>query len=154
MLALLVALTLLSSIQSPALQLQLQDTERYVFWAMPVVYVLIGRALEELLPLLSRPVLALLMVCQLVAERAFWPIPQPGGGDPGDFFSHGNSALLLFTPLGNNVQYFDIFPAWMTQASRLILLGEYVALAGVVLVWLSWRALAMRRLQPLVVHAG
>jgi hypothetical protein len=141
MLALLGAVTLLSSFQSPALQLQLQDTERYLFWAMPVMYVLIGRALEELLPIISRPLLGILLTCQLLAERAFWGIPQPGGtDDPAAIYSHGSAALLLFTPLGNNVHYFDIFPSWMSQAYRLILLGEYVALGVIMLVWLYWLA--------------
>src|SRR5207237_10790483 len=123
---------------SPALQLQLQDTERYLFWSMPVVYVLIGRALEDLLPIITAPWLALLVATQALAERVFWTIPQPGAGDSTAFFNHGTSALLLFTPLGDNVQYFDIFPAWMTQGYRLVLLGEYLVLGFVLLAWLSW----------------
>jgi hypothetical protein len=139
MLALLAAVTVLSSFSSPALQLQLQDTERYLFWAMPVVFVLIGRSLEQLLPILSRPLLGLIVISQALAERVLWIIPQPGGADdPSNVFSHGTSAVLLFTPLGSGVQYFDIFPAWMSQTYRLILLGEYVGLAVVVLAWLYW----------------
>jgi hypothetical protein len=136
MLALLVIISLLSSFSSPALQLQLQDTERYLFWAMPVVYVLIGRALEQVLPVLARPLLALLIVGQVLAERVFWAIPQPGANDPSNVFTHSTSAILLFTPLGANVEYFDIFPSWMSQAYRLVLLGEYVALAAVIIGWL------------------
>jgi hypothetical protein len=45
---------------------------------------------------------------------------------------------LLLSPLGNNVQYFDIFPAWMSQSYRLILIGEYVGLAIIVIGWLYW----------------
>jgi hypothetical protein len=138
MLALLLAVTLLSSFQSPALQLQLQDTERYLFWAMPVMYVLIGRALEQVLPIVTRPLLGMLVVSQALAERAFWAIPTPNATDPESAFSHGTSALLLLTPLGNNVQYFDIFPAWMSQTYRLILIGEYVGLGIVVIGWLYW----------------
>jgi len=145
MLALLGVLTLMSAIQSPGLQLQLQDTERYLFWGMPVVYVLVGRALEALLPLLGRPLLGLLVLAQLVAERAFWPIPQPGGGDPSQVFERSTSAWLVFTPLGPNVQYFDLFPAWMSQAYRLILLGEYLGLAAVVVGWLAWQSARQRR---------
>jgi hypothetical protein len=136
MLGLLLIVSLLSSFASPALQLQLQDTERYLFWAMPVVYVLIGRSLEHLLPIMSRPLLALLIVGQVLAERVFWTIPQPGANDPSNVFSHGSSAILLFTPLGGNVEYFDIFPSWMSQGYRLVLLGEYVALAVVIIAWL------------------
>jgi len=103
---------------------------------MPVVYVLIGRSLEHLLPIMSRPLLALLIVGQVLAERVFWAIQQPGANDPSNVFSHGSSAILLFTPLGGNVEYFDIFPSWMSQGYRLVLLGEYVALAVVIIAWL------------------
>jgi hypothetical protein len=139
MLGLVIAMSLFSSFQSPALQLQLQDTERYVFWIMPVLLVLIGRSLEEVLPLLTKPVLVALVGLQAVAERVFWPIPLPGDGDP-TVFSHGQATLLLFTPIGKNVQYFDIFPAWMLQPERLILFGEYVIVAVALLGWLYWRA--------------
>jgi hypothetical protein len=132
--------TLLSSFSSPALQLQLQDTERYLFWAMPIVFVLVGRAIERSLPLLSWPLLALIVAGQSLAERVFWTIPQPGGGDPSLAFERSTSALLVLTPVGGNVQYFDIFPSWMSQAYRLILLAEYVGLAAIVIVWLYWRA--------------
>jgi hypothetical protein len=148
MAGLLVAVTLLASFQSPALQLPLQDTERYLFWAMPIVYVLIGRALDELLPIVSAPLLGVLVAAQALAERAFWTIPQPGAGDSADVFSHGASAFLLFTPLGGNVKYFDIFPAWMTQGYRLILLGEYLALGFVVLAWLYWQSSRARSPRP------
>lgn len=141
MLALLVVLTLMGAIQSPGLQLQLQDTERYLFWGMPVVYVLIARAIEEALPLLSRLAVAVIVVAQAVAERAFWTIPQPGA-ESAEAFQHSTSAVLLFTPLGNAVRYFDLFPAWMTQTYRLVLLGEYLAFAAVVVAWLLWRARA------------
>jgi hypothetical protein len=138
MLALLLAVTVLGSFQSPALQLQLQDTERYLFWAMPVMYVLIGRALEHLLPIMTRPLLGFLVVSQALAERAFWAIPMPNAIDSESAFRHGTSAILLLTPLGNNVQYFDIFPAWMSQTYRLILIGEYVGVGIVLLGWLYW----------------
>jgi hypothetical protein len=140
MAGLLLAVTLLSSFSSPALQLQLQDTERYLFWAMPIVFVLVGRAIERSLPLLSWPLLALIVAGQSLAERVFWTIPQPGGGDPSLAFERSTSALLVLTPVGGNVQYFDIFPSWMSQAYRLILLAEYVGLAAIVIVWLYWRA--------------
>jgi hypothetical protein len=145
--ALLLALTLLSSFQSPALQLQLDDTARYLFWVMPIVYVLIGRAIEQLGPLLSRPLIAVLVVSQVLAERALWTIPQPGR-DPASALERGTASVLLFTPLGSDVRYVDIFPSLMAQSARLVLLGEFVLLAAVIVGWLWWssrRAVSQQR---------
>src|SRR5215813_10441741 len=91
MAGLLLAVALLSSFSSPALQLQLQDTERYLFWAVPIVFVLVGRAIEHSVPLLTWPLLALIVAGQALAERVFWTIPQPGSGDPNLTFERSTS---------------------------------------------------------------
>lgn len=55
------------------------DTERFVFWAMPVVYLLVGRAFERQLPLLKGAAIAAgVVIAQAVSARIFWPIPDPG----------------------------------------------------------------------------
>ena len=53
------------------------DTERILGWAAPVVYVLIGRAIEAYWPVLRRhPVAtAALAIVQLLSARVFWPVP-------------------------------------------------------------------------------
>jgi len=140
MAVLLGIVAILSSVSSPRLQLELQDTERYLFWAAPVVYVLIGLALEETLAFFARPVLGLLVAGQMLSERVFWVIPQPGVADPSEVFARSNSALLLLTPLGSRVEYFDLFPSWLSQSYRLVLLREYVLLALVVIGALYWRS--------------
>lgn len=53
------------------------DTERYLFWAMPVVYLLIGRSLERQRHALSGAAVALLVAGQALAARVFWPVPDP-----------------------------------------------------------------------------
>ncbi len=59
------------------------DTERILGWAAPVIYVLIGRALEAHWPVLRRHPLALaaLATVQLCSARVFWPVPV-GYDDP------------------------------------------------------------------------
>lgn len=55
------------------------DTERFVFWAMPVVYLLIAQALVAHRRALDSTYLAaVLVVAQLVSARVLWSIPSPG----------------------------------------------------------------------------
>jgi hypothetical protein len=55
------------------------DTERFLFWAMPVVYLLIGRAFERHLAVFKGAAIgAALLVAQAISARIFWPIPDPG----------------------------------------------------------------------------
>jgi hypothetical protein len=54
------------------------DTERFVFWTMPIVYLLIGRAIERHAPVFRRPaIVSYLVVLQAVSARVFWGIPDP-----------------------------------------------------------------------------
>ena len=55
------------------------DTERFVFWAMPVVYLLVGRAFERHLAVLKGASIgAAVVIAQAVSARIFWSIPDPG----------------------------------------------------------------------------
>ena len=54
------------------------DTERFVFWAMPVVYLLIGRSFERNMGLYTSGILGVsLVIAQAVSARIFWSIPDP-----------------------------------------------------------------------------
>jgi hypothetical protein len=104
-----------------------QDTERYVFWSAPIVYVLIGRAIPELLSRLSRPVMAALAAAQALAERLFVPISQPDVLDPTTLDrDRPFEFLMLLTPIGPGVDYFDLWSFWMPRAAKTILLAEYL----------------------------
>jgi hypothetical protein len=55
------------------------DTERLLFWGMPVVYLLIARALSANRAVFSSvPLAGMLTVAQVVSERLLWSIPNPG----------------------------------------------------------------------------
>src|SRR5256885_2000094 len=106
-----------------------QDTERYVFWAAPVVFVLIGRAVPDILAIGSRSLVALLLAAQVIAERAGLPIPQPLELDPTVLDrDRSSNFLVLFTPLGDHVDYFDLWSFWMPRSAKVIALSEYVIL--------------------------
>jgi len=54
------------------------DTERFAFWSMPILYLLLARAIEHHGGMLRSPaILVALVVCQSVAARVFWGIPDP-----------------------------------------------------------------------------
>jgi hypothetical protein len=112
------------------------DTERFVTWGAPVVYVLIGIALRELLAARPHPaLLGLLVVTQALAARLFWVVPATpvpaGSGAP----------WVVLTPLGNDISVFDL-AAWDSAGwVRSTLVIEYAVLAAVIvgLVWLDRR---------------
>jgi hypothetical protein len=54
------------------------DTDRFLFWAIPAWYILIGLALEKLWPLIKRSwmVITLIIIFQAMAEAALRPIPD------------------------------------------------------------------------------
>jgi hypothetical protein len=123
-----------------------QDTERYVFWAAPVVFVLIGRAIPEIVALGSRAVVVVVFAAQAVAERVALVIPQPAEFDPVilDRDRHVDF-LVALTPLGSRVEYFDLWSFWMPRLAKVILLGEYVALFVLIAGAIALRTARTRR---------
>ena len=113
------------------------DTERLLYWSMPVVYVLIGRALEQQWPGLRsrRGLLALVAVAQLVASRAvFWPIPD----HPNDY----PNAWPVFTPFARHVPYVELFSFFEPRPMQLASLLESLAFGGLLAWWLGRGRLA------------
>jgi hypothetical protein len=113
------------------------DTERYLYMATPVMYVLIGKAIEDnRLVLQSKPLVLMLVGTQLIAHRAFWTIP--------DFPSNDRTPLPVLTVPSSRFQYLDL---WSFHGNRLIeavSLAEYVLLAFLLILWLNNRAARMQ----------
>jgi hypothetical protein len=124
-----------------------QDTERYVFWAAPVVYVAIGISLVEVFDRLSASVAAIVVGAQALAERVFFAIPQPSTLDP-ELLPRDRSFVdfMLFTPVGSNVDYFDLWSFWMPRVAKLMLVGEYALLFLGVAAVFYWRSARSRTL--------
>ena len=107
------------------------DTERIVYWAMPIVYALFGVILEKhALPKSFCIFCIVLVALQLLSHRIFWTLP--------DFPSSAHSPLPLFTPPTNACQYPDL---WSFQASRtvqVIALTEYLLITAALWLWLRY----------------
>lgn len=110
------------------------DTERLSYWSMPVVYVLLGRALERHRALLRcAPLAGFLAGAQLLSARAFWVIPD----FPND---HPARSIPLFTQgMGSHFAFLDLFTYSGARLPELISLVEYLVFGLVLFLWLGAR---------------
>ena len=122
------------------------DTERYLFWAMPVVYLLIAQSLERHLPVVSTPVIAgVLVAAQLVSQRVPWPVPDPGSAVT-PLSDAAGFADRLFA-IANRVFVIDDFHwnLWSNFGSRpfhLVQLAFYLAVSAAIVVLMQRRSAA------------
>ena len=110
------------------------DTERLLYWSMPVVYVLIGRTLEEQRAELLRPwwLPTCFVVAQLIASRAvFWPIP--------DHPSPYQNVPPVFTPFGRHVPFMELYSFFQSHSVQLASLAAYFAVGALLALWLGRR---------------
>ncbi|PKL86383.1 MAG: hypothetical protein CVV22_02635 [Ignavibacteriae bacterium HGW-Ignavibacteriae-1] len=98
------------------------DTERLLYWSMPVVYILIGKFLSERGKLLNWQIIALIAITQLISTRAFLFIPDY----PNDF----SSVIPFLTPLTNEFPLFDLWSWHGNQKMNIFSFIQYTALFG------------------------
>ena len=122
------------------------DTERLIFWAMPVVYVLIAQSLERNWLLVSGTAASILLVTgQLLSERVLWGIPSPENAVAA--LSEIPEPAARFYAVLNRVFVIDDFHwnLWSHFGSRpfhLVQLAFYLALSAAVVVVMRRRASA------------
>jgi hypothetical protein len=111
------------------------DTERFLVWLSPMVFLFVGLALEEAGPFLkNRTVLLILFALQVLSERCFWTIPTDEP-IPRSF----TDLWILLSPLGKGCRYLDLYswyaPGFIVQQRILqyLLVGAVVVLAYVLL---------------------
>lgn len=117
------------------------DTERFLFWAMPVIYLLIGRACERHLAVVgSAAVGAALLIVQALSARIFWTIPDPAFeagplGDAGSMFER----LYAVADRVFVIDHFhwNLWSSFGSQPFRLARLAFYLVVAGGLIV--AWR---------------
>lgn len=108
------------------------DTERIFYWSMPVIYLLIGRAIEENWDLLGSKLLLLVLVAgQLISQRVFWILP--------DYPNEYLTGIPLLAPISNHFQYLDLYSLHGKRNVEVISLAEYVILLGGLVCWLAYR---------------
>ena len=118
------------------------DTERFVFWAMPVVYLLIGRSFERNLGLFTSAILGVsLVVAQAVSTRIFWSIPDPrldamplasGAGLADRLYAVADRVLVI------DHFHWNLWSSFGSQPFRLVRLVLYLAVTAL-LIWAMHR---------------
>jgi hypothetical protein len=114
------------------------DTERFLYWGMPIFYVLLGKALEDHAAWLKRsPILLLvLVVTQMLTQRFLLPTP--------DF----NPIVVpqitpMLTILGSDTSFEHLQTFYSTlrwQNFSFALTIQHLVLAAVLIFWISIRA--------------
>ena len=113
------------------------DTERFLYWAAPVVFASIGYLLENNKTLQSvlksTPLIILvLIITQAIAQRLFWVIP--------DFPPTAEGLIPTFlTPLSGVGNFHNVFVPYMEYKTAIISFGEYVLLFAGLFFWMKKR---------------
>jgi len=109
-------------------------TDRFVHWSFPVVLpllaVAIGRLISERPSVYSTALIGSIVVAQVLAFRILGTIPN---GTYDALVCPGRPSLWLFGPYGDDVNFAQMYAAYMDGWSRLILLSEYIGFAGWIL---------------------
>ena len=108
------------------------DTERFLFWAMPVFYLLIGIVIVENINLFKSPLLILLLVGSSICSlRLFWIVA--------DYPNSFVTPFPILSILSNKFQYLDLWSYFANRSIQVKSLAEYLLLSGVILVWFQRR---------------
>lgn len=111
-----------------------EDMYRFFYWAVPIVFVVLGKLLEKdhlLTGLLSRSSLlvAALVVLQAVSQRLFWTVPDyPPDGDK--FFP------VFLTILSSKGSFLKLHFIWTEPKYALLSFYEYLLIISLLLLWL------------------
>jgi len=97
------------------------DTERIVFWAMPVVYLMLVRIISENGKLFSsKLIIAIIDVTQIINMRVFWATP--------DYPNEFSSINPVLTPIGNQFPLLDLWTWHGDLKVNMISFAGYVGL--------------------------
>jgi len=122
------------------------DTERFVFWAMPVMYLLVARSIERHRAILVAPGIAMLVVAgQVISARLLWPVPDPGRAATPLMDVAGLPARIY--AVANRIFVIDDFHwnLWSNFGSRpfhLAQLAFYLAVSAAIIALMRRRAAA------------
>lgn len=98
------------------------DTERIFFMSsFPIVFILIGISIEQLLQSSQRWWLVALLLIQTIAYRFYWFTPD-------SIATTDKKPYPFFTLIGSNFEYLDLYTAFGSSVLNTFLLVEYTGL--------------------------
>ncbi len=107
------------------------DSERYLIWDFPIVYIMLGRVIESNLWLFRLPFLtSALTLTQAVSARIFAVLP--------DYPPKPGHTWVVLTMWGAHVSLLDLFSYNAKQGLATLSFLEYVAVSLVLLLWLRF----------------
>ncbi len=116
------------------------DTERIFFWGAPVVYLLIGKCMEDNpVSINSKKIVIAFIAAQIISMRVFWTIP--------DFPKNFITPMPILTILSNEFQYFDLYSHHGNRSIENISFYQYVTLGITLLVWLFFHERNIKQMQ-------
>jgi hypothetical protein len=119
------------------------DTERFLFWSMPVILVLVGRSIElGTARSATRSWWLVLIASQCVSQRLFWMTPDITSIRSLEQ-TVANESFVLLTPWSGEGPFRDVL-AFASRDVALEAIAQYSLLLIVLLVWIR----IARRLAP------
>jgi hypothetical protein len=107
------------------------DTDRFMFWGFPVVYLLLGLSVEDLWARNGWPGVLLLLLplaaAQVAATRAFWQLPNAGHDVLFSPDSDPRPEVFLLAPYGPSANSAQMFSCFMGDRLRRVLLRQVLA---------------------------
>lgn len=105
------------------------DTERLLYWTMPVIYVLVGRVLEDHRGTLRSPwLVVLLIIGQVLTSRILFTTP--------DYPNEASHSFPILQQFGNDVPYLDLFSWHGFRTKEALSYLQFVLFGAVILWWM------------------
>jgi hypothetical protein len=124
------------------------DTERVLFWALPVVYLLAARAAErQWTAHTSRLLLTVLALAQVISERTLWPIPDVLTS-PTAFRDLGSAGARLHAALNRVIvmddYYWNLWSFFGSRRWHALLLAYDLLFVAAIVAWTRRRVESAR----------
>jgi len=129
------------------------DTERIIYYAMPIVYVQIANVLLDTMEVLKHsPILiTFIILIQCVSQRIFWYLPDYPPSPHGPIHSlpaiFGNTVQFYHIPfltiLSSCGNYLDLFSFHSGLTIKALTLVQYIIVSVMLLVWMRIRDISL-----------
>jgi hypothetical protein len=111
------------------------DTERFAFWSLPVVYLLLARAIRQHASTLrSLSLIVTFAIAQAVSARVFWGIPDPHSEDVVALTARAGWGEWIYGVLNRLIVidsfHFNLWSSFGSRPFRLARLSLYLLITG------------------------